>query len=112
MSAFGLVGALVVPLMGTGAYGATDRSWGPVVNLSRPASYIHGPQVAVDPVGNAAAVWVPDSGERSFVHLATRAPQAAWADPVRVPGTRGPVKWCWPSPVTARACWSGRADAG
>lgn len=89
MSTFGLVGALVVPLLGTAAQGATDRSWGPVVNLSRPAPDIYLPQVAVDLVGNAAVVWVRDNGERSFVQLATRAPRAAWTDPVRVPGTRG-----------------------
>lgn len=86
---FGVVGTLVVPLLGTAALGAAERSWGPVVDLSRPAPYIYGPQVAVDPVGSSVAVWVRDSGERSSVHLAARAPGSAWASSARVPGTQG-----------------------
>ena len=61
-------------------------SWSAPVDLSAPGEDADAPQVAVDPGGDATAVWTrfngAETGSNSIVQAASRAPGGSWSAPV------------------------------
>jgi len=80
------VAALAVALLpAAAAAAATPPSWSAPVDLSESGVGVYGPQVAVDPAGDAAAVWMQAMvGGGYSVQAATRPAGGAWTTPVKL----------------------------
>jgi hypothetical protein len=59
-------------------------TWSAPVALTGPLPVAPGPQIAVDPAGNAVAVWRRLDGTRNVVQAATRAAGGTWQQPVDI----------------------------
>ncbi|HTT95490.1 MAG TPA: hypothetical protein VMF55_12520 [Solirubrobacterales bacterium] len=57
-------------------------SWSASIDLSMAGQDAYEPQVAVDPNGNATAVWARSNGSNYVIQAATRDPGGAWGAPV------------------------------
>ncbi len=57
-------------------------AWSEPVNLSEEGQNAEKPQVAVDPQGNAVAVWRRNDGSKYRIQAATRPPGGAWSEAV------------------------------
>ncbi|HZK15276.1 MAG TPA: hypothetical protein VFC52_01640 [Solirubrobacterales bacterium] len=64
-------------------------SWSAPVNLFKPKRHAQQPQIAVDPQGNATAVWARSNGDELIIQGATRPPGGSWSAPVDVSGDGG-----------------------
>ena len=70
---------------GSGVQGAVrpaGGAWQEPVTLSAPGRPAEGAQIAVDPHGNAFAIWVGSDGTHSIVHSAVRPAGGTWQGPV------------------------------
>jgi plastocyanin len=56
------------------------------VNLSAPGEEASEPQIAVDPAGEAVAVWVRSNGSNEVVQAAVKPPGKGWGKPVSLSG--------------------------
>ena len=83
----GLAGGLGL----AGPAAARQPGWTPAADVSEPARFTYGPDVAVGPGGLTVAVW-PRGDERLHLWASWRRPGGAWSTPRRVPGTRGAME--------------------
>ncbi len=65
-----------------GAVRPAGGAWQEPVTLSAPGRPAEGAQIAVDPHGNAFAIWVGSDGTHSIVHSAVRPAGGTWQEPV------------------------------
>lgn len=83
----GLAGGLGL----AGPAAARQPGWTPAADVSEPARFTYGPDVAVGPGGLTVAVW-PRGDERLHLWASWRRPGGTWSTPRRVPGTRGAME--------------------
>ncbi len=82
----GLAGSL-----GLAGPAAAQPGWTTAADVSDPARFTYGPDVAVGPEGITVAVW-PRGDERLHLWASWRRPGGPWSTPRRVPGTRGAME--------------------
>jgi hypothetical protein len=89
---------------------ATGGAWPSPSDLSAPGQNAFGPQIAVDALGNAAAVWRRSDGTNEIIQAATRATGGAWQAPtdLSTPGRDAQNPQIgFVAPGTAIAVWEG-----
>lgn len=70
------------------SYASANFSWTPPVTLSEPGTSVMGSKVALDPAGNAVAVWRSELGAEIVIQAATKLVGQDWSAPetISVPG--------------------------
>jgi hypothetical protein len=63
------------------AFRPTGQAWGEVRQISAPAASTESPELAMDRLGNAVAVWHRSTGRDSVVQAAVRPAGGAWSAP-------------------------------
>ena len=84
-------------------------AWSPAVDLSDAERNASAPQVAVDPAGNAVAVWSRFNGLNDIVQAASRRAGGAWSGPVDLSvggGNAGQAQVAIDGSGNAVAVWS------
>jgi len=65
-------------------------SWSAPVSISKPGHrHVQDPQIAVDPQGEATAIWQRSNGSDLVVQGATRPPGGSWSAPVEITAGHG-----------------------
>lgn len=75
------LGALTLGLF-SAAPAFAAPGWLPATNISQPSQFVEEAQVAVDPQGEAVAVWTTTIGGTEIVQAATHPAGGAWSSPV------------------------------
>lgn len=75
-------------LLWAAASASAAPTWLASTNLSEAGANAEGPQVAVDPQGDAVAVWQRYDGTDWIIQAASREAGGAWSVPVGTQGSR------------------------